>query len=1128
MIFEEVSFDIYQKYKVIEDYVNSFRHHKESFKILEVGGRDSWLPKLLPSDTVYCLDTEVLSGENFILGNALNMPFEDNEFDFVVSADVLEHIQNNDREKFILEHARCAKIASMIIAPHYSKQASLEEKDILEKYKQMSGGESYRWLDEHNENGLPISRAMEDILNKGNLNYKMTFMGWLPLWNFMLNLSHHIVFFNWKYENVYKRFNQLNKFYNQQISKYDWNPSEDGSYRMIITIYKEAEIPSELQECYSIKDLPLEVWSQFSHLYWDLITELNIAKDSVAQELQQINLEDRQEKNKLNQYVLEMQMKIKGITAELEGMKKQLKIQFEEKNQIAEELVEEKEKTADLKDELMQKNKRVAHLKDEIMEKDERVADLKDELERTRAQLIERDRNIEYLRHTQQLYDQSTSWKITRPLRYMGAKAKLVKKVPKRAAKKAVVVMEHLKAKKVHKLTELLTMDLNKYSTISFDMFDTLVFRTVEPPELVHKLTAEFIYNILVREGVYHLNVDQILNTRYELEWVLRSEQLNKGLDLECCFNDLMELYLNRLNGEEFSDKYIKEVKEFEVNSELSVLYTNPEALEVLEKLKALGKKIIVISDMYLEKDVLQRILDNCGLLNHIDDLFVSNTFNLSKGSGRLFQKLAELEHIQLEDILHTGDNFVSDYKMPRKIGVDAVWYYSKENLNRRNRISKELQNGNIVEFLRQKKNPSKDKENLNEFYQLGFEILGPIFTNYIDGLINLVIQKKMTNIFFLAREGYLFIQVYERLKKVKKYSLNELPEGTYMYISRLSSSLPSVYRFGIREIRMGLWKIDPKGLYSILKTFNLNPEDFEEYAKVYGFGHMQEPIYDPLNDIRLHNFIDDYRVQKLIEAQKETEIDLLKKYLTQLGFFGLRKKAVFVDIGWSGTIQHNIGRAFIDDEYFPHLFGYYFGRNFDYHLRYLMHPKLLFEPGYSYDFEHFKETDFITEFPQLFEQAATAPHGSTIGYEEKEGRIIPVLKQEGEDRKTEEKQNYIIQQIQKGILDYVDEFVELNNSVYLDYNAVKKTALDSVERFIRNPRPAEVRIFEQLNHSEDWGASNSLQLVAKNIGWTTLFSKNRMKSKLGQAFWKQGSLVNSKIPGLVHLYNYWRKKRKK
>lgn len=1134
LVFEEVSFDIYQKYKIMEEFINSFRHHKDSFKILEVGGRDSWLPKLLPADIVFCLDNEVLEGENFILGNALEMPFKDGEFDFVVSADVLEHIGNEDREKYILEHVRCAQIASLIIAPEYSEQASFEEKDIIEKYKQLSGGQTYRWLDEHNNYGLPVLEHVKNMLDEKNLKYQVSHVGWLPLWNFMLNLSHNIVFFNWKYQNVYDCFNRLNRFYNQQITKYDRSLSTTENYRMVVSIAKEDKVSLEGWKYFSIENISMETWSEFSHLYWDLITELTKAKDSEMQQLQQQCQDDKRELSELNQILTEIQYKFKDITDELEEAKRKLSIQAEEKNHI----VHEKERIIEEKNRIIQEKERVAEEKNKITKEKNRIfeqlveekvksGDYRDELERTRAQLIERDRYIDHLRYIQNLYEQSTSWKVTRPLRYMGTKAKSIKVMPKRAAKKAILTIEHLKAKKIHKLNDILSMNLNKYSTISFDMFDTLVFRTIEPPELVHKITAEFIYNLLVKEGVYHLSIEHILNTRYELEWKLRTDQVNNGFDLECCFNDLMEMYLIHLNGDQFAHKYLAEVKEFEINTELSVLYPNPEALEVLTELKALGKKIVVISDMYLETDVLHRILNNCRLFDQIDDLFVSNTFNLSKGSGRLFQKLAELEHIKLDDILHTGDNFVSDYKMPRKVGVDAVWYLTKKNLKRRRYISKVLQDGDVVEYLKLTKN-RPNTENSNEFYQLGFNILGPIFTNFIDGLINMIIQRKITDVFFLAREGYLFIQIYEKLKRIKKYSSNDLPEGTYMFISRLSSSLPSVYRFGMREIRMGLWKVDPKGLYSILKTFNLNPEHFEEYAKTYGFGHMKEPVYDPLNDIRLHNFIDDFRVQSLIEDQKKIEKDLLEKYLMQLGFFGSRKKAVFVDIGWSGTIQHNIGRAFIEKEDFPHLYGYYFGRNFDYHLRYLMHSKQHFEPGYSYDFEYFKETDFITEFPQLFEQAATAPHGSTIGYEEKNGMIEPILKETGEDREIEKNQGFIIQQIQRGILDYVNEFVELNNCVYLDFGGVKRTSLIRIKRFIRNPLPAEVRIFEQLNHSEDWGASNSLKLVTTDIGWTTLLSKNRMKSKLGQAFWKQGSLVNSKIPGLVHLYNYWRSKRRK
>ncbi|MFC7679253.1 HAD hydrolase-like protein [Paenibacillus sp. GCM10028914] len=1117
MKFEEVSFDIYQKYTVLCDFINSFRKNNESYRILEVGGRGSWLHQLLPNDTVYCLDTQHLEMENFILGDATKMDFENNSFDFVVSADVLEHIEGSKRQSFIKEHLRCAKIGALIIAPFKSELAKIEEGNIKNNYLKLSAGEEYKWLVEHEEFGLPDQEKIVDFLDLEHFQYEVNYFGWSPLWNFMLNISHHIVYFNWKYGEVYKKFNELNRYFNLELSQYDCSPIKEQNYRFAIKLYKNHQTYVSLSK--NIYEAPVNIWSELSHKIWSVMTELSLNKDL---EISQKNKEIFDFDNKVSDLVnsnYDMNIKYEALEKSFE------KIQ-DEVDKLTSNLKLKERKI----NELTEGNKEI---QEQLNERDEEIGELRTEIEYLKenkellnAVISEKNKAIEQLNNRTLIYENSTSWRMTKPLRNVGTIMRKLKNYPKGTVIKAKKIVNYCVADKVKKLNDILRLNnIDNYTKISFDMFDTLVFRKVDPPENVHKLSAEFIHNLLLKEGILTYSVDEVLNIRYEEEWKLRNNQVQIGFDLECCFQELIYSYLVRINGESFAKKYKEEVERFEIETELAVLYANPEAAETLSQLKNLGKEIIVISDMYLENEVLIEILTKCGLIEFIDEVYVSNNFNLSKGSGRLFEKLLELKCIDKDRLLHVGDNYISDYKVPKNLGLNSIWYYSKINNKRRKEIRNSINSGNILRLAGKSNLSDSEKSN---YYRLGFELLGPVYVGYIDELIRLMIKKKATDVFFLAREGYLFIKLYEKLRQSNKYLHNELPDGKYLYISRLTSSLPSVYRFGIREIRMGLWKVNPKGLASILSTFNLKLSEFIEYAKTYGFNHIEEPIYDPMNDIRLHNFIDDYRVQEVIEKEKNRQKNLLKKYLGQNGFFGKNKRAVFVDIGWSGTIQHNIGRAYIDDENFPELYGYYFGRNYDYHLRYIHHEKMIFEQGFSYDFESYKHSNYITEFPQLFEQSATAPHGSTIGYQEDpEGIIIPVLKNTGDDRLVEQTQNSVVSEIQRGILDFADMQVKVSNFSYIDHNQFKSNALNKLERFIKNPSRQEVQMFEQLNHSEDWGASKSIKLVNPKINLSTFLSKQKLKNELNAAFWKQGSLKLSGIPGIVKLYNFANSKRR-
>lgn len=667
-------------------------------------------------------------------------------------------------------------------------------------------------------------------------------------------------------------------------------------------------------------------------------------------------------------------------------------------------------------------------------------------------------------------------------------------------------------AKKITHFDQIKSLNLAHIKTITFDMFDTIIFRKIDPPEIIHHLTAERLYHVLIDEGIHNYTVHEILNIRYEVERELRHASYLKEKNDAYSFKNITENYVKRIAGEDFCEKYSEEIIQYELSRELQVSYSNQEVFGVFEFLKQMNKKIIVISDMYFEKEFLEKMMKNCGLFNYIDEILVSNPFMLSKGSDRF------------DETVHIGDNIISDYFMPTQIGIRAYWYKNSNEIKRKKKIRSKIENSNLNDLLKEFiSTPLADK---SFYFKLGYRQLGAIFTLYIDEVLRKAAYSKIEGLYFLAREGYLFKKIYGELLKIGKYKTSVVPKDYYLCISRLSSSLSSVRRFGMREIKLGLRKGDQKGLYSILTTFNLNPKQFEKYARVYGFYHIKEPIYDPMNDIRLHNFIEDDHVQQLISKQKKKERILLKKYLQQNNFFGKNKKNILVDIGWNGTIQHNLCRAYIEREDFPAVIGAYFGRMDDYHLRYSTSEKQKFYRGFAFDADSLTNTKFITEFLELFEQAATAPHGSTIGYiyNQESNKVEPIFKSKGEDRFAEQNQVQFIDQIQEGIMQFVKDYVELANMIPINDDTSKAHSLQQLKKFIINPTIEQVGYMATLNHSEDWGASHSLLIVNKNLKLKHFFNKKLLKQELLKGCWIQGTLAYSKIPFVVGLYNRMKK----
>ncbi|WP_170839170.1 HAD-IA family hydrolase, partial [Escherichia coli] len=79
--------------------------------------------------------------------------------------------------------------------------------------------------------------------------------------------------------------------------------------------------------------------------------------------------------------------------------------------------------------------------------------------------------------------------------------------------------------------------------------------------------------------------------------------------------------------------------------------------------------KIIFISDMYLGKSFLAKILHKNGYEEY-DNLYVSSEHRVKKHSGELFDYVINDLGIEPQTILHIGDNVEADVKKAKSRNI--------------------------------------------------------------------------------------------------------------------------------------------------------------------------------------------------------------------------------------------------------------------------------------------------------------------------------------------------------------------------------------------------------------------------------------------------------------------------
>lgn len=422
--------------------------------------------------------------------------------------------------------------------------------------------------------------------------------------------------------------------------------------------------------------------------------------------------------------------------------------------------------------------------------------------------------------------------------------------------------------------------------------------------------------------------------------------------------------------------------------------------------------------------------------------------------------------------------------------------------------------------------------------YRYGYEFLGMAYSVYIHRVIDKIQQFGIDRVMFVAREGYLFQKIYEILTDRMAGAVSGAVSGAvtthYTYLSEASTFLPSVSHLSTRELVLSTDKSGQLGLWRTLKKLGLPLAEFESFAQAHGID-VRSPIHDYWNDQRLLRFLSDQRVQSCVKDHQQRAHAKLAQYLTQAGFFGQNQKVALVNIGWDGTIQDNLVRAFSQRSDFPLLYGLYFGlRERQTFLKY----SSSFSQGLIYDSRNRNINAESTElFVEIFEKGASAPHPETVGYESRSKRfadgVRPVFSSENSpSRQAELKSNGAIAVMQRGILDFAHQYGQQWQQQNFSAEANLPFVHGLITRHIAFPTHEEAfRVATQLSSPPETLQGQQAQhlgedkivsfAVTAKAFWRPLIAGRftTALSRLKESVWHAGSFRLMKIPGLISLY---------
>ena len=427
---------------------------------------------------------------------------------------------------------------------------------------------------------------------------------------------------------------------------------------------------------------------------------------------------------------------------------------------------------------------------------------------------------------------------------------------------------EEDRKKYFHQFSDILFNRIKNTDILSFDIFDTLIFRPfLSPVDLFYLLGLEF--------GIGDFKYHRI----YAEEEARRiTEKPNKEINI-------YDIY--KILNEWFSIDIDYGVKT-EIELEKKLCIQNPFVKRIYDYALSIGKKIIITSDMYLPSEVLKEMLYKCGY-DGFEKIFVSNEVYCNKVTGSL-QKYIN-EKYPNKKILHIGDNIYSDIEQSLTAGwqeqhcKNATPLEFLNSLPEMSYLSRSIYTGVVDSFFY---NSSAKK---SVYYEYGFTCGGILVWSICQWLEKLRKNENIDRFLFLARDCDIISEIYS------KYFNAET--GKYVWFSRHASE----------ELVIEDWFEEYLVQAIQVEFFPENEmKTIEELLVFCGLDFLREAVQEAeINLLDVRKKVTYEKFRELLYKNKDLIIEHFedsqiagKKYLSEI--IGTSKNICVVDSCWRGS----------------------------------------------------------------------------------------------------------------------------------------------------------------------------------------------------------------------------------
>ena len=274
-----------------------------------------------------------------------------------------------------------------------------------------------------------------------------------------------------------------------------------------------------------------------------------------------------------------------------------------------------------------------------------------------------------------------------------------------------------------------LTNNFASFDILSFDIFDTLITRKIFNPDDVFLLIEKYLKE-------KNISIENYVKLRKDAESNVRKKKNYKG---DCTIHEIYDEFRELIG---LSKEQVLEIKNLEIETELKLCVPRKDSLQLFNNFVNMRKKVILVSDMYLTKDIIEKILHNCGYYGYFD-LLISSETGYRKDNRTIWNYI--YSKYGNYSIIHFGDNEQSDIHGLADMGKPNMYLAPAKRLLQLSNYEIpdtkfDLSNSILFGCIYNKVmfnspfalHDNEKKAIINNPFDLGYAIIGPIILNYM------------------------------------------------------------------------------------------------------------------------------------------------------------------------------------------------------------------------------------------------------------------------------------------------------------------------------------------------------------------------------------------------------------